>query len=163
MMKAKRRASNSNEFLSISQAAVKMRIGRPTMQQIVADLPSAGKRRGHPTFDARVIEDAVREWKARRDTPETTRLQTARMKLRLLELDVAERESSTISREEINARVQSAAARMRAILVQRIGTELPATLLQGLPADQVRDVCTGTVNAVLAEMSELGRGWDATA
>jgi hypothetical protein len=72
---------------------------------------------------------------------------------------VEELEKSVISIQDAGNRLSRMASRVRAILVQQIGTELPAQILQGLPAAGVRGVCEGAVNASLAELARTAEEW----
>ena len=151
---------------SAGELSFKHKLCRNTVLKILTqgNVPSRRGRRGRlraTVYNPNRADAVIVNYVSTRTAAVTgsVREQIMELKRRLLEIEIAERSGLSVPREEINARVAEVAAAVRAILVQRITVELPASILQGLGADGVRAHCVEVVNGALGELMELGELW----
>jgi hypothetical protein len=125
------------------------------------------KAAGAPGFvHSRVHSVKFGAWlKANRDSiPEPGDLGNAkdkidRLRARKLELEIAELEGDSISRDELDAALTAAAANMQAVLHQKIIEELPANCA-GMPAEEISKFCEAAFSAVIAKWKEFALKWE---
>jgi hypothetical protein len=155
----KPRQSDTPGLWNLSTAGEALGVHRDTIRRLLMQVPPDGKIGGHQGWKQTTVKRVVDAWRAERQTDDGMRKEERRLKVRRLELEVEELEKSVISIQDAGNRLSRMASRVRAILVQQIGTELPAQILQGLPAAGVRGVCEGAVNASLAELARTAEEW----
>ena len=149
-----------DDLVSIYMVAQLCSITKETANRIMRKLPPGGKRRGYPAWKWSDAKSAIDSWRKQSDGDGTTKGRLDALKVRKLELEVDRLEGLSIPRDVLAEVVKRVIANARSILVQRITVELPSSILQGLPADSIREHCVKTVNEVLNQLAPLGKEFD---
>lgn len=150
-----------SDLVSVYLVAKLERLNHATTTKLLMDIEPTGSLRGHPAWRWADAKRAVDEWRAKREGDGTTKGKLDALKVRKMELEIDRLEGMSIPRDVLAEKIKTVIASARSILVQRFTVELPSSILQGLPADAIRDHCVKAVNEALGALAELGKEFDA--